>query len=275
MAILEKRKTVDLMPQTIKALQNLLQVSIDSQEDSCVCLEELHNPVITTCAHVFGGDCIERVIESQQKYPMCRAELKDKTCLVQPAAGLGESEDEHFDIDTPSSKLNALMTILKASLNKRGTKTVVFSQSTSFLDIIQSKLDDDGYNYCRLDGKMNAARRDEALTALEKDPNCTIMLASLTVCSVGLNLVAANQVVLADSWWAPAIEDQAVDRVHRLGQTRPTTVFRLVMEDSIEERVVDIQQEKRKLMMMAFQEKTMKRGKEKSARLADIQRLLK
>jgi len=112
------------------------------------------------------------------------------------------------------------------------------------------------------------------MTTFEKDPECTIMLASLAVCSVGLNLVAANQVILSDSWWAPAIEDQAVDRIHRLGQTRPTTVWRLVVEGSIEERVLEIQTEKRKLMMTAFQEKTSKRANQKAARRNDIERLL-
>jgi len=101
------------------------------------------------------------------------------------------------------------------------------------------------------------------------------MLASLGVCSVGLNLVAANQVILSDSWWAPAIEDQAVDRVHRLGQTKKTSVFRLVMEDSIEERTLEIQAEKRKLMMMAFQEKDSKRSKTKASRLGDVEKLLR
>jgi SWI/SNF-related matrix-associated actin-dependent regulator of chromatin subfamily A3 len=99
------------------------------------------------------------------------------------------------------------------------------------------------------------------------------LLASLSVCSVGLNLVAADTVILADSWWAPAIEDQAVDRVHRLGQTRPCTVWRLVMEDSIEERVLTIQAEKRKLVGKAFQEKE-KSGKEKTTRMGDILKLL-
>jgi SWI/SNF-related matrix-associated actin-dependent regulator of chromatin subfamily A3 len=101
------------------------------------------------------------------------------------------------------------------------------------------------------------------------------MLASLSVCSVGLNLVAANQVIMADSWWAPAIEDQAVDRVHRLGQKRETTVFRLVVEGSVEERVLGIQSDKRKLMAMAFAEK--EGGKKKNVRsggLGDLSRLL-
>lgn len=127
--------------------------------------------------------------------------------------------------------------------------------------------------FARIDGSMKAPVRDAAMTALETDPDTRILLASLSVCSVGLNLVAADTVILADSWWAPAIEDQAVDRVHRLGQTRPCTVWRLIMEDSIEERVLDIQAEKRLLVGKAFQENA-KRGKEKVTRMGDILKLL-
>lgn len=277
MSLLEEQKVVDLTPENRKALQDMLQLSVESREDCPICLEGLHehNPVITHCAHIFGSDCITRVIETQHKCPMCRAELKDETCLVQPAAEFGESAQQTIDFDTNSSKIEALLSILKASHNKPGTKTILFSQWTSFLDIVQKQLEEHGYKYTRIDGKMPAARRDEALKALDSDPDCTIMLASLGVCAVGLNLVAANQVILMDSWWAPAIEDQAIDRVHRLGQKKETTVFRLVMDDSVEERTLEIQAEKRKLMMAAFQEKSSKRTGGKAARLNDIQRLLR
>ncbi|MCJ1394092.1 hypothetical protein MMC18_006970 [Xylographa bjoerkii] len=277
MSMLETQKVVDLTPENMKALQDMLQLSIESREDCPICLEDLHNhnPVITHCAHVFGSDCITRVIGTQHKCPMCRAELKDETCLVQPAAEFGESADQEIDFDTSSSKIEALLSILKASHRKEGTKLILFSQWTSFLDIVQKQLDEHGYHYTRIDGKMPAARRDEALHALDSDPECTIMLASLGVCAVGLNLVAANQVVLMDSWWAPAIEDQAVDRVHRLGQKKKTTVWRLVMEGSIEERTLEIQAEKRKLMMTAFQEKSSKRIGGKTTRLNDIEKLLR
>jgi SWI/SNF-related matrix-associated actin-dependent regulator of chromatin subfamily A3 len=98
-----------------------------------------------------------------------------------------------------------------------------------------------------------------------------------------LNLVAASQVILGDSWWAPSIEDQAVDRVHRLGQTRRVTVFRLVMKDSVEERyfpprflihfsVLEIQKRKRKIISDAFNEKKEKKVRE--TRLADLTMLL-
>jgi SWI/SNF-related matrix-associated actin-dependent regulator of chromatin subfamily A3 len=273
LALLENDEVVQLTKENRAALQVLLQLSIDSRDECSVCLEELHNPVITACKHVFGQECIERTIELQHKCPMCRAELPDKDCLVHPAAEKKVVEDEDIDVETKSSKTEALMSILNASRKDEKSKVVIFSQWTSFLNIIQHQLDDARMKYARIDGTMNAQMRDEGMTALESDTNTKILLASLSVCSVGLNLVAADTVILADSWWAPAIEDQAVDRVHRLGQTRPCTVWRLVMEDSIEERVLEIQAEKRKLVGKAFQEKA-KGGKEKTTRMGDILKLL-
>ncbi|KAL9031140.1 MAG: hypothetical protein Q9196_000816 [Gyalolechia fulgens] len=275
LAALETSKVVDLTTENRKALQDMLQLSIDSQEDCPVCLEPLHDPVITACAHTFGYTCIEKVIETQHRCPMCRAEPLASESLVRPAVDLGESAPSDLDIDTTSSKVEALIKILKASRQKEGSKVVIFSQWTSFLNIVEHQLQEHGWKYARIDGRMRAHQRDAAMAALSEDPDCRIMLASLAVCSVGLNLVAANQVIMADSWWAPSIEDQAVDRVHRLGQTKPTTVWRLVVEHSIEDRVLSIQAEKRKLMMTAFQEKAGKRaGGGKQARLGDIERLL-
>ncbi|KAI9748484.1 MAG: hypothetical protein M1835_001781, partial [Candelina submexicana] len=254
MALLAANKTFDLTLENRQALQDMLQLSIDSREDCPLCLDDLHNPVITACTHVFGFECIERTIELQHKCPMCRAELEDTACLVRPAEELTEAPNQPEVDAESSSKVEALLTILKASHRKPGTKVVIFSQWTSFLDVVQHQLAEHGFGFTRIDGTMSATRRDQAMAKLESDPDTTIMLASLAVCSVGLNLVVASQVILCDSWWAPAIEDQAIDRVHRLGQTKPTTVFRLVMEGSIEERVLDIQKEKRRLMMTAFRE---------------------
>lgn len=262
-----------LNKENCKALQVLLQLCIDSRDECSICLEELNNPVITACKHIFCRECIERTIGLQHKCPMCRGQLADNQCLVEPAIEEKTMEDEDIDIETKSSKTEALMSILTAGRRDPESKVVIFSQWTSFLNIIQHQLNEAGFKYTRIDGTMSAQVRDAAVTALESDPDTKILLASLSVCSVGLNLVAADTVILADSWWAPAIEDQAVDRVHRLGQTRPCKVWRLVMEDSIEERVLEIQVEKRKLVSKAFQEKA-KGGKEKTTRLGDIQKLL-
>jgi SNF2 family DNA or RNA helicase len=125
---IQKQKVVELTPENLKALQDMLSLSIQSQEECAVCLDDLHNPVITPCAHVFGRECIERVIEAQKKCPMCRAELKDNSILVQPANDFGdEARDDSIDFDTSSTKLEALIEILKASKGT-GNKTVVFSQ---------------------------------------------------------------------------------------------------------------------------------------------------
>lgn len=276
LAQLAEQKHIDLTPENKKALQDLLRMHIQNQEECSICLEMLHEPVITTCGHFFGNECISKVIELQKKCPMCRAELKDESCLVAPANDGGdEIADEDMDLTQSSSKLEMTMQILGATKTE-GTKTVIFSQWTRYLDIVQARLDRDGYKYCRIDGTMPAPKRDAALEALDQDPECTIMLASLGVCAVGLNLTAANQVVLSDTWWAPAIEDQAVDRIHRLGQTRETRVFRLVMDKSIEDRTLDVQKEKRALAAAAFGEKDGKRqGPAKAGRLADIQKLLR
>lgn len=271
---LEQQGSVTLNEETKKGLQDILQVHIESQEECAICLEDLHNPTITTCGHFFGFECISKVIETQHKCPMCRAPLEDESSLVQAANDCGdESPDDEMDLNASSSKLESMMTILSATKASKD-KTVIFSQWTRFLDLVQARLKKEGYKFCRIDGTMPARRRDESLHALENDDDTTIMLASLGVCAVGLNLTSANQIILSDSWWAPAIEDQAVDRVHRLGQTKDCRVFRLVVEGTIEDSVLDIQQDKRKLMRLAFGEKKGKRDQVKTGRLADIQRLL-
>lgn len=280
---LEAEGIVDLTPENKATLQKMLQLSVDSHEDCPICLDSLKEPVITKCAHVFCIPCIERVIETQHKCPMCRAELDSlATTTVKPAKESSAAPPTQAQLadkasldSNSSSKVIALLQILKASARDPTTKTIVFSQWTSFLDILAPHLTAAGFVFTRIDGSMSAMARDAALETFDTSPTTTIMLASLSVCSVGLNLVAANQVVLADSWWAPAIEDQAIDRVHRLGQKRETKVFRLVVEGSIEERVLGIQAEKRKLMGVAFAEKESSRGKKRrAAGLADFERLL-
>lgn len=286
LAHLASEQKVELNTENKQKLQDLLQLAIEAQEECPVCYEVLHEPRITACGHPFGASCIERVIEVQHKCPMCRAPLASSDELVEPRPETSTAEttaEVRSDINTDlsSTKINALLDILQASHRKDPTtKTIVFSQWTSCLNLIQAQLTTKQIPFCRLDGSMKAPDRDLAIDAINSASGPAVMLASLSVCSVGLNLSKANQVVLMDSWWAPAIEDQAVDRVHRLGQTREVRVFRLVMKDSIEERVLDVQAVKRKLMTQAFGEV----GKGKAARtererrengIRDIQTLLR
>lgn len=130
---------------------------------------------------------------------MCRAELSEDK-LVEPAPEQSAKEDEEqIDTDKKSSKTEALLKIVQATLKKDGSKIIIFSQWTTFLTVIQHQLDEVGHGYTRIDGSMSPNQRDAAIRALDHDPNTRIMLASLAVCSVGLNLVSADTVILADS----------------------------------------------------------------------------
>ncbi|KAI5463238.1 SNF2 family N-terminal domain-containing protein [Mariannaea sp. PMI_226] len=271
--LLEEQDVVVLNDKTRALLQEALRLYIESQEDCAICYDTPTAPVITTCKHVFCRACITRAIQIQGKCPMCRNQLTEES-LLEPAPETSGIEAPTLDSETQSSKTEAMLQIVQATLRNDGSKVIIFSQWTSFLNIIQNVLQNAGIKFTRVDGSMKAEHRDRSIDALDNDPETRVMLASLAVCSVGLNLVAADTVILSDSWWAPAIEDQAVDRVHRLGQTRPTTVWRLVMEGSVEERVLDIQGEKRELVTKAFQEKTGQRKKAKDTRMADVLKLL-
>ncbi|KAI5299694.1 ornithine carbamoyltransferase [Ascosphaera pollenicola] len=270
--MLDNHRVVTLNEENIKALQALLQVQIESEEDCPICLTGFREPVVTACKHCFCRPCIERWFLKNKHCPLCR-QPSDVSKLVAPAEDMAEDDAVEAGDEDSSSKIVALIKILTAKGQTPGTKTVVFSQWTSFLNLFEPHLLKYNIHFTRIDGKMKANQRDEAMEKFRDDESCTVMLASLSVCSVGLNLVAANQVILTDSWWAPAIEDQAVDRVYRLGQTRPTTIWRLVVEDSIEDRVLDVQKRKRELMNAAFKEKETASSRE--ARIADIERLIR
>lgn len=150
-----------------------------------------------------------------------------------------------------SSKVEALVEALKDA-TADGHKCIVFSQWTSFLDLVEPELSRAEIDFLRLDG----ATRDrgavvEGFQATDGPP---VLLSSLKAGGTGLNLTAADHVFLLDPWWNPAAEDQAADRAHRIGQTRPVTVYRLVAKDTIEEGILSLQQKKRGLSDVALSE---------------------
>ena len=144
----------------------------------------------------------------------------------------------------PSAKLDVLMDNLE-ELRQEGHKALVFSQFTSLLAIVRSRLDAAAIPYEYLDG---ATRNREAhVDAFQNDPDCGLFLISLKAGGLGLNLTAAEYVFLLDPWWNPAVEAQAVDRAHRIGQTRPVFAYRLIARDTVEEKVLELQKTKRDL----------------------------
>ena len=149
------------------------------------------------------------------------------------------------DCSIQSSKLELFLTTVEELIESRH-KVLVFSQFIGHLSILRESLDERGISYQYLDGATNAKLRKQRVDAFQAGEG-DIFLISLKAGGLGLNLTAADYVIHMDPWWNPAIEDQASDRAHRIGQTRPVTIYRLVCKNTIEEKIVKLHQEKRDL----------------------------
>ena len=147
-------------------------------------------------------------------------------------------------VKDPSAKLDVLIEQLHAVLDE-GHKALVFSQFTSLLAILRASLEGEGIEYEYLDGKT--VDRQARVERFQQDAGCRLFLISLKAGGVGLNLTAADYVFILDPWWNPAVEAQAVDRTHRIGQLRQVFAYRLIARDTVEEKVLQLQESKRKL----------------------------
>ena len=144
-----------------------------------------------------------------------------------------------------NSKLNAFIETVK-SIIENGHKALVFSQYVSFLAIVKQRIEAEKINYQYLDGSTSAANRKKLVDAFQGGEG-DLFLLSLKAGGSGLNLTAADYVIHLDPWWNPAVEDQASDRAHRIGQERPVTIYRFVMRNTIEEKIIALHENKRNL----------------------------
>ncbi|KAK1224593.1 hypothetical protein PQX77_012488 [Marasmius sp. AFHP31] len=355
-----------LTPEEKYRLQIRLGQSIEDSEECPICFSIPEEPKITSCAHFFCFPCIKEILSRDPKCPMDRGKLTledlfdplPPTDATQPV--LREPEPESRT-QSSSAKIDQLVHLLQ--LTPAGEKSLVFSQFTSFLDKIGDTLAEKGIPFVRLDGKMSAKRREEAITrfsvplatsktsmhkdttpqtpkgrahrasrkksvalealdgndddsdddfamgtseadysdfederpkknskgkgkgkqtfteeddlddlAFATDENPTVMLLSLKAGAVGLNLTVANNVYLMDPWWQEGIESQAIDRVNRIGQTKPVHVYQLISENTVEARVLDIQERKKNLIKQAFSGMKSKETprQQREARLQDL-----
>ncbi|MGH7204065.1 MAG: SNF2-related protein [Candidatus Levyibacteriota bacterium] len=151
-------------------------------------------------------------------------------------------DEKHHEL--PSTKLEALRERIE-ELVAEGHRVIIFSQFTSFLRLVKKMLDADKYHYLYLAGETK--NRGELIKRFDTDTSIPIFLISLKAGGFGLNLTAADYCILLDPWWNPAVEQQAVDRTHRIGQTKPVFVYKFIAKDTIEEKVLALQEKKRKL----------------------------
>jgi superfamily II DNA or RNA helicase len=151
--------------------------------------------------------------------------------------------DEKY-ADVPSAKLEVLLDRL-ADIIEEGHKALVFSQFTSMLALVRRQLDKRNIPYTYLDGQTR--NRKEVVEKFQTDPDVPVFLISLKTGGLGLNLTAAEYVFILDPWWNPAVEAQAIDRTHRIGQTRPVFAYRMICENTVEQRIAEMQERKRQL----------------------------
>ena len=148
-----------------------------------------------------------------------------------------------------SAKVSVLLESLEEAAAE-GHKALVFSQWTSFLDLVEPHLREAGIAFERLDG--STVDRQGVVERFQAPEGAPVLLISLRAGGTGLNLTAADHVFLLDPWWNPAVEEQAADRAHRIGQERPVSVYRLVARETVEERILALQERKRALAEAAL-----------------------
>jgi SWI/SNF-related matrix-associated actin-dependent regulator of chromatin subfamily A3 len=197
---LDKEDIVALTPENAQILQDALAEAIRVSEDCPICYDPIqtHDPVITACKHRFGRNCIVDALKRQKRCPMCRHELAVDDLLEPRLVEVENLTGADVDPDRRSSKTDQLEMLLEKHLRDPKSKVVIFSQWTSFLDIIEALLVEKNIKCARLEGKMNIKKRDEAVAKLNHDPETRVMLASLHAAGVGVNLTAADTVILTD-----------------------------------------------------------------------------
>ncbi|KAL1629932.1 hypothetical protein SLS54_000790 [Diplodia seriata] len=188
--------------------------------------------------------------EGEQQTPESTSESEEEDEDEESEAESYEASDEDQG-PVPSTKILRLLDILDKETPDH--KVIVFSQFTSMLDLIEPFLRKAGHRFTRYDGSMRNDLREASLSKLRNDRGTRVLLCSLKCGSLGLNLTAASRVVILEPFWNPFVEEQAIDRVHRLNQTVDVVVYKLTIQKTVEERILDLQEAKRKLAEAAIE----------------------
>ncbi|KDO26826.1 hypothetical protein SPRG_20587 [Saprolegnia parasitica CBS 223.65] len=269
------------LPTPEQPVKKDLPLSVDVNDDdddaaaapSCeFCHEEAEDPVRAACTHTFCKSCVEEYMASL----LMNAKALCPTCEEPLTVDLAPPEvplEELIDVASPrsvdvslkksrgkasllsklpqlsdfqsSTKIEALMEeIHRMQESDPSAKGIVFSQFVNMLDLIEHRLELAGIRCVKLSGSMPMALRDKLLSLFRDDPKLTIFLISLKAGGVALNLTVASHIFLMDPWWNPAAEHQAIDRTHRLGQFKPIRATRFIVANTIEDRILKLQEKK-------------------------------
>lgn len=237
--------------------------------DVCaLCQDDVDDPavrVVAQCGHSFHRECVSEYLEQAPELPT--GGIGCPTCFAPLTVNLEEGEgEEGEDMEVPlpvvkrkpsimqriksakfksSTKIEALMQEVNRMIAaSSGSKALVFSQFVNFLELIEHRLKQEGISCAKVTGSMPIQSRSNVIISFQTDPSLKVLLISLKAGGEGLNLQAADHIFIMDPWWNPAAELQAMQRAHRIGQTRPVHAIRMVASDTIEDKILELQAKK-------------------------------
>ncbi|KAF1813508.1 hypothetical protein P152DRAFT_395449 [Eremomyces bilateralis CBS 781.70] len=227
-----------------------------------ICDEPAEDPVRSACKHEFCRTCLKTYVQSSEgagetvvECPRCHIGLSidwEQPEIVQDEELVKKNSIINrikMDDWTSSTKIEMLIyELYKLRSKKQTLKSIVFSQFTSMLQLVEWRLRRAGFNTVILDGSMSPVQRQRSIDYFMKNPDVEVFLVSLKAGGVALNLTEASRVFIVDPWWNPAAEWQSADRCHRIGQRRPCVITRLCIEDSVESRMVMLQEKKARMI---------------------------
>lgn len=229
-----------------------------STEECCICYTNIPDQAIIPCGHTFCGECLA-IMEAQNIHrscPLCRTFISDRQ-PIERAIAMVEEEDNGVEDEVEitrqwdpfSSKIEYMMTNLRERMQQDPTtKVLIFSQWRGALDKICEALQLERWKYMRIDGTVSLTKRSRFQDEFNTDPSVKVMVCSLNCSSEGINLQGANIVYILDLWWTLSRAKQAGNRSHRVGQTRPVELIHLVANNTIEERILEMQERKQKMI---------------------------
>ncbi|KAL6653040.1 hypothetical protein ACP70R_011965 [Stipagrostis hirtigluma subsp. patula] len=217
-----------------------------------ICLESASDdPVLTPCAHRMCRECLLFSWRTSDggPCPLCRSHIRKSDLITLPTQCRFQFDAENNWKD--SCKVSKLIMFLE-DLQKKREKSIVFSQFTSFFDLLEIQFGHKGIKFLRFDGKLSQKHKEKVLKEFSESQDKLVLLMSLKAGGVGLNLTAASNVFLMDPWWNPAVEEQAIMRIHRIGQKRTVQVKRFIVKDTVEERLQQVQVRKQRMISGAL-----------------------
>ncbi|KAL2536246.1 actin-dependent regulator of chromatin subfamily A member 3 [Forsythia ovata] len=249
-------------------IQEVLEELRKGEQGECpICLEAFEDAVLTPCAHRLCRECLLASWKSPTLglCPVCRKTISRQELITAPT-------ESRFKIDVQknwveSSKVSALLRELK-NLQTMSSKSIVFSQWTAFLDLLQIPLSRSNIPFLRLDGTLNQQQREKVIKQFSEEDDIMVLLMSLKAGGVGINLTAASNAFVMDPWWNPAVEEQAVMRIHRIGQTKRVMIKRFIVKGTVEERMEAVQARKQRMISGALTDQEVR-----SARIEELKML--